>query len=236
MDVKEKISGLPGLAKMGIYAGLGVMGLIVLSTGVGAIASLLNPAPQTGKPAPLPDGVVAPPAVETPSAEVTPSAEIDQKRVELWQNLQNSNAQFQSVVSDFETRMRVARGQRWYQHAITECQRMGPQECPNPYLWLVYQQQQRVFALRQELIAGKVGTDTASADNVRKKLEDIQDLAAALTMTEGTPPVPAIATSDLADKAVEVYGRAAAYEALRQQDANRALENRERQGGGVVAQ
>ncbi len=109
---------------------------------------------------------------------------------------------------------------------------MGAQECPNPYLWLVFQQQQRVFALRQSLIAGKVGTDTASADKIRADLNTIRDIAAALTMTEGTPPIPAIATSDLADKAVEVYGRAAAYEAMRQQDANRAREGE----GNVVAQ
>ena len=229
MDVKERINGLPGLARMGIYAGLGLAGLVALSTALGAIGSLLNPAPQAGKTTPLPDALVQAPTTEP---TLPPSAEIDQKRVELWQNLQASNTQFENSVVEFETQMRRARGQRWYQFAITECQRMGAQECPNPYLWLVFQQQQRVFALRQSLIAGKVGTDTASADKIRADLNTIRDIAAALTMTEGTPPIPAIATSDLADKAVEVYGRAAAYEAMRQQDANRAREGE----GNVVAQ
>ncbi len=221
MDIKEKVSGLPGVAKMGIYAGLGVVGLMLAGTMLGAVGTLLSPGAKQNAPTPLPSGLLQPP--QAPVEEQSPSAEIDSRRVKLWQDLQNTNATFQESVAAFSKGMRDARGQRWYQQAIAECQRMGPEKCPNPYLWLVNQQQQSVFELRQKLIAGKVGTDGVSADTIRQLLERIQDIAAALTLTDGTPPIPAIATEDLSDKAVEVYGRAAAYEAMRQQDANKAF-------------
>lgn len=221
MDIKEKLSELPGAAKMGVFAVLGLIGIGVLSTSLGLAGKLISPTPEAGAPQPLPSSLIQP--APDPQSEQSPSAEIDSKRVQLWQALQNSNTSFESTVAEFSKRMRAARGQRWYQQAIAECQRMGAEKCPNPYLWLVTQQQQEVFDLRQKLIAGKMGTDGVSAEVIRQKLERIQDIAAALTLTDGTPPIPAIATEDLANQAVEVYGAAAAYEAMRQQDANKAF-------------
>lgn len=219
MDIKGKFSELPGAAKMGVFAAMGLLGIGILSTSLGFAGKLISPTIQAGAPQPLPSSLIQP----APPAEQSPSAEIDSKRVQLWQALQNSNTSFEGTVAEFSKRMRAARGQRWYQQAIAECSRMGAEKCPNPYLWLVNQQQQEVFDLRQKLIAGKMGTDGVSAEVIRQKLERIQDIAAALTLTDGTPPIPAIATEDLANKAVEVYGAAAAYEAMRQQDANKAF-------------
>jgi len=220
MSIKEKLAEMPGAAKMGAFAAMGLLGIGILSIGLGFVGKLISPTPEAGAPQPLPPELIAPAA---PQPEQSPSAEIDSKRVQLWQALQNSNTSFEGTVAEFSKRMREARGQRWYQQAIAECSRMGAEKCPNPYLWLVNQQQQEVFDLRQKLIAGKMGTDGVSADVIRQKLERIQDIAAALTLTDGTPPIPAIATEDLANKAVEVYGAAAAYEAMRQQDANKAF-------------
>ena len=220
MDIKEKLAEMPGAAKMGAFAVMGLIGIGVLSTSLGLVGKLIAPTTEAGTPQPLPSSLLQP---EAPPAEQSPSAEIDSKRVQLWQALQNSNTSFEGTVAEFSKRMREARGQRWYQQAIAECSRMGAEKCPNPYLWLVNQQQQEVFDLRQKLIAGKMGTDGVSAEVIRQKLERIQDIAAALTLTDGTPPIPAIATEDLANKAVEVYGAAAAYEAMRQQDANKAF-------------
>jgi hypothetical protein len=221
--VIDRFSKLPDIAKMGVAAAAGLAGLALLSVGLGLAGKLLNPSPQAGEPISMPSSLIEP---VDPKAEPKASAETDSQRYQLWTELQASTGSLQQSIADFEGRMRVARGQRWYQRSIIECQKMTPANCPSPYLWLVYQYQQQVFDLRQKLISGKVGTDGASTDAIRAQLATLQDIAAALTSTEGSPPQPAIAVADLSDKATEVYSKAASFEALRQQEANQTYQQR----------
>ena len=216
VEPKEAQSNrIPGLLRMAGIAGGALLAITVLGFLLRQAGSLSNSSPQAiGEIVALPPfaQALAPP-ISSPEASPTPQA----SQQELWDAIGSENQRLIQAISATENKLTQARAQRWWLHAINKCNEEGLIACPSPYTWLLRAYQAQAATVQQIVLEGKIPVDAETANLYRNDIQQLQDIATALSLpVGGSAPEPFVQTVDLSGAIEQLYTKAAQYEAFRQ--------------------
>ena len=227
---------LPGLMKMGLILGGGVVGVMVIGGVFKVLSIVLGPGEETTV-RELPSNVVQPPASTVPEAPQSKANEATNNRERLWSQVNVRRANLDSQIEDLNREIQLARAQRWLVHAQARCSQI---DCPSPYVWLLgkygeYKTRvEAVLAIKTNSKDGslqleqKLLTSAEMVQRYRHNVAVLQDITTALTLTNtGVMPRTYVETTGV-DEALDDFARAAgSFEALRSRQAAAAYAGEE---------
>ncbi|HEY9663362.1 MAG TPA: hypothetical protein V6C65_33360 [Allocoleopsis sp.] len=217
-QVEQPIRRIPGLLKMGGIAAGGLLALMVVGVILKQAGSMMNTQPQQiGDAIALPkfaQQIQAPAQpVSTPEASPTPQA----SQQKLWDAIGAENQRLAQAISATDSKLTQARAQRWWMHAINQCNQEGLSQCPSPYTWLLRAYQAQAAIVQQLILEGKIPVDADTSGRYRHEVQQLQDIANALAIpVGGSAPEPFVQTVDLSSAIEQLYTQASQYEAFRQ--------------------